>query len=82
MAFILSQWNSYTYFIKFIVSNLQKLNQLINKHNSEIKKILFNVHCLMNFFLSENHYKNEVMVDNEPVIFEIVDTCPRVSRIK
>lgn len=26
---------------------------------------------------TENRYKNEVMVDGEPVIFEIIDTCPR-----
>ncbi|XP_015928875.1 ras-related and estrogen-regulated growth inhibitor isoform X2 [Parasteatoda tepidariorum] len=26
---------------------------------------------------TENRYKNEIMVDNDPVIFEIVDTCPR-----
>ncbi|GBL80558.1 Ras-related and estrogen-regulated growth inhibitor [Araneus ventricosus] len=26
---------------------------------------------------TENKYKNEVMVDNEPVLFEIIDTCPK-----
>lgn len=28
---------------------------------------------------SENRYKHEMMVDGEPVIFEILDTCPKVS---
>lgn len=33
-----------------------------------------------NFVLiAENRYKHEAMVDGEPVLFEILDTCPKVS---
>ncbi|KAG8198535.1 hypothetical protein JTE90_026438 [Oedothorax gibbosus] len=28
---------------------------------------------------AENKYKNEVLVDNEPVLFEIIDTCPKLQ---
>ncbi|XP_076338583.1 ras-related and estrogen-regulated growth inhibitor isoform X1 [Tachypleus tridentatus] len=28
---------------------------------------------------TENRYKNEMMVDGEPVIFEVLDTCPKVE---
>lgn len=28
----------------------------------------------------ENRYRHEAMVDGEPVLFEILDTCPKVSR--
>lgn len=31
-----------------------------------------------NLFL-ETRYKHEVMVDGEPILFEILDTCPKVS---
>lgn len=31
-------------------------------------------------FITENRYKHEAMVDAEPVLFEILDTCPKVSR--
>jgi Ras-like protein family protein 11A len=31
------------------------------------------------FFISaENRYKHEVLVDGEPILFEILDTCPKV----
>lgn len=35
---------------------------------------------MMSFFLfiSENKYKHEVLVDGEPILFEILDTCPKV----
>ncbi|VEN60540.1 unnamed protein product, partial [Callosobruchus maculatus] len=26
---------------------------------------------------SETRYKHEVLVDNEPVLYEILDTCPK-----
>ncbi|GIY75796.1 ras-related and estrogen-regulated growth inhibitor [Caerostris extrusa] len=29
---------------------------------------------------TDSRYKNEVMVDGEPVIFEIIDTCPKSDR--
>eukprot|EP00095_Tigriopus_kingsejongensis_P009414 maker-scaffold143_size313727-snap-gene-1.29 protein:Tk09414 transcript:maker-scaffold143_size313727-snap-gene-1.29-mRNA-1 annotation:"ras-related and estrogen-regulated growth inhibitor-like" len=29
---------------------------------------------------SETRYKHEILVDGEPVLFEICDTCPRVER--
>lgn len=29
---------------------------------------------------SDNRYKHEVLVDGEPVLFEILDTCPKVSK--
>lgn len=29
----------------------------------------------------ENRYKHEAMVDSEPVLFEILDTCPKVSEV-
>nr|ACZ26300.1 putative RAS-like protein [Mayetiola destructor] len=29
---------------------------------------------------TENRYRHEAMVDGEPVLFEILDTCPKVSR--
>lgn len=28
---------------------------------------------------TENRYKHEAMVDGEPVLFEILDTCPKVE---
>lgn len=28
---------------------------------------------------TENRYKHEAMVDGEPVLFEILDTCPKVG---
>jgi len=28
---------------------------------------------------TENRYKHEAMVDGEPVLFEILDTCPKVN---
>ena len=30
---------------------------------------------------SENRYKHEAMINGEPVIFEILDTCPKVKPI-
>jgi len=30
---------------------------------------------------TENRYKHEAMVDGEPVLFEILDTCPKVRYI-
>lgn len=29
-------------------------------------------------FIAENRYKHEAMVDGEPILFEILDTCPKV----
>lgn len=29
-------------------------------------------------FFAENRYKHEAMVDGEPILFEILDTCPKV----
>jgi len=31
---------------------------------------------------SDSRYKNEVLVDGDPVIFEICDTCPKVRSKK
>lgn len=28
---------------------------------------------------TKNRYKHEAMVDGEPVLFEILDTCPKVG---
>ncbi|XP_046808542.1 ras-related and estrogen-regulated growth inhibitor [Lucilia cuprina] len=28
---------------------------------------------------TENRYKHEALVDGEPVLFEILDTCPKVK---
>lgn len=33
--------------------------------------------CWLSF--AENRYKHEAMVDNEPILFEILDTCPKVN---
>lgn len=33
-------------------------------------------------FIAENRYKHEAMVDSEPVLFEILDTCPKVRRYR
>lgn len=30
---------------------------------------------------TENRYKHEAMVDGEPVLFEILDTCPKVPTL-
>lgn len=40
-------------------------------------------HCLtiLIFFFTENRYKHEAMVDGEPILFEILDTCPKVMYI-
>ena len=32
------------------------------------------------FVCAENRYKHEVLVDGEPVLFEILDTCPKVRQ--
>ena len=29
--------------------------------------------------MAENRYKHEAMINGEPVIFEILDTCPKVQ---
>ena len=29
---------------------------------------------------TENRYKHEAMVNGEPVLFEILDTCPKVIK--
>lgn len=40
---------------------------------------IFNVLYLF-ILIAENRYKHEgIMVDGEPVLFEILDTCPKVS---
>lgn len=31
---------------------------------------------------SETRYKHEILVDGEPVLFEICDTCPKVSLLR
>lgn len=39
----------------------------------------FSSFCFSSFlFFSENRYKHEVLVDGEPILFEILDTCPKV----
>lgn len=30
------------------------------------------------YHFTDMRYKNEVMVDGEPILFEILDTCPKV----
>lgn len=40
--------------------------------------------CIYNYLhasnpFSEQRYRNELLVDNEPVLFEILDTCSKVS---
>lgn len=30
------------------------------------------------FYFLETRYKHEVLVDGEPILFEILDTCPKV----
>lgn len=30
------------------------------------------------FLFLENKYKQEIIVDGEPILFEILDTCPKV----
>ena len=44
--------------------------------------IQLNVKSPINSFkinvIIENRYKHEAMINGEPVIFEIVDTCPKV----
>ena len=32
-------------------------------------------------YFVENRYKHEVLVDGEPILFEILDTCPKVDSI-
>ena len=36
----------------------------------------------MHFPVVENRYKYEVLVDGEPVLFEILDTCPKVRNLR
>lgn len=38
---------------------------------------------ILTFILNslENRYKHEAMVDGEPILFEILDTCPKVPLI-
>lgn len=32
-------------------------------------------------YIAENRYKHEAMVEGEPVLFELLDTCPKVSEL-
>lgn len=43
--------------------------------------MFFNVLYLFRILIAENRYKHEAMVDGEPVLFEILDTCPKVRRV-
>lgn len=39
------------------------------------------MYLMMQNSLLENRYKHEAMVDGEPILFEILDTCPKVVPI-
>ena len=34
------------------------------------------------FYIFYIRYKNEILVDGDPVIFEICDTCPKVGSLQ
>lgn len=40
---------------------------------------LQNRKCLSECVVTDSRYKHEVLVDGEPVLFEILDTCPKVQ---
>lgn len=33
------------------------------------------------FSVADTRYKHEVLVDNDPILFEILDICPKVGTI-
>ena len=43
--------------------------------------LAFSIPILTTYSTSENRYKHEAMINGEPVIFEILDTCPKVSQL-
>lgn len=42
---------------------------------------LQNRKCLSEWVVTDSRYKHEVLVDGEPVLFEILDTCPKVQNL-
>lgn len=42
---------------------------------------LQNRKCLSDWVVTDSRYKHEVLVDGEPVLFEILDTCPKVQNL-
>lgn len=34
----------------------------------------------MLFIVTDSKYKHEALLDGEPILFEILDTCPKVSK--
>lgn len=39
---------------------------------------IYSIFFFFFFVFLENRYKHEVLVDGEPILFEILDTCPKV----
>jgi hypothetical protein len=44
------------------------------------RHILCLILTTFSFVCAENRYKHEVLVDGEPILFEILDTCPKVRQ--
>lgn len=61
----------YTYICLYI-------NIYMNKFSKGFLYFLFLYLCI---YIPENRYKHEATVEGEPVLFELLDTCPKVSEL-